>query len=185
MDRGDYSWILSLPRQVGHTAAACGERTPGCVVVAPDRREAERLEREYGVKALGLDDAWQVLHGQSVPVVFDLAAVQAIVRNQREWMGERLRKAVEWCSDHEPTEHLLKGLALGESLGAVRERWRRERLERLVDPQVGDLADFHHRCKALWKDYTEANERDDADGVDIALVELGRLLRPTPDEERL
>lgn len=92
----DYSWILALPRQVGHTAAACGKQTPDRFVVTRDHMEGDRLEREYGVKARSLDEAEDALRGKAVPVVFDLDAVQVIVSDHRVQIAslrDRLERA--------------------------------------------------------------------------------------------
>lgn len=75
----DYSWVLALPRGVGHTAAACGQPSPGRIVVVGTLSEAERQRKRYGVRAVHLGEAATALLGSQAPVVFNLGAVREVV----------------------------------------------------------------------------------------------------------
>lgn len=73
-----FSWIHALARCVGHTHAACGHSRQHTVICVSEK-EAARLRKTYGVKAVGLERApFEVLRSKT-PIVFDTEVVRYIV----------------------------------------------------------------------------------------------------------
>ncbi len=87
----DPSWILCLPRGVGHTTAAATGQGATRVLVCSTMRQAEMVKRQHGINATSLKSGETYCLGRKVPVVFDLEAVQTIINSYEDKL-DKLRQ---------------------------------------------------------------------------------------------